>query len=177
MLLILRASTINSGSTAMATICDGFIPRVGTKWGTVRSVAPLLVWRRSPITDAVAVAMVHVTDSRARLHQVVLEVVHVPQAVRHGSVPVRVVRVRSQLIVGVVVRQPARIPRQCRTLLRAVPHHVVGVAHRTVHAVWVFGNCIQRNSKRDCEDCGEGLAEYRDHQVRSLQARIKSPAL
>ena len=55
----------------------------------------------------VAIAIVDHRDSRARLDHMILEVVHVPQALRHRGVAVAVVRVRRDLIVRVVVRQSA----------------------------------------------------------------------
>jgi len=52
--------------------------------------------------DAIAVAVVGVGDS-VGLNQVILEVVDVAIAIRRRGVPFGIVRVRRQLIVGVVV--------------------------------------------------------------------------
>lgn len=46
----------------------------------------------------------------------VLKVVHVAQAILGRGVAIALVRVRAELIVGIVIRQPARISRQRRKL-------------------------------------------------------------
>ncbi len=74
-----------------------------------------------------AVAVTVVNDAQAGLlDQMILEIVGVPQPVRGRGVAVRVVGIGAELVVSVVVRQPAGIPRHCRNLLRAVAHRVAG---------------------------------------------------
>src|SRR5215469_1464488 len=55
-----------------------------------------------------------------------------------------VVGVRGQLVVCVVIRQPARESRNSGHFLRAVAHVVVDIACRAIHVVRIAGNCLAR---------------------------------